>query len=268
MLLSGPRTKSSELSELFRKKRSDFNFFSNSVICATPWECRLQLKQHESCSESGSASCLLFTFVRLYFSISAQDPVKDGEAKIKADYAQLLEDMQNGFRTLEEWGSHLAQPLLFSSLSPPLQKHIPPPHVTQHLHIPQYFIVSECMSVFMWREKRKMHCIHYLWPHFAVLWILSVVTDRACVCGFIVYERELFSPVSSFLCLHDFCAWPCCSSWRGLFSWCIVIDEPSVQKSIEYKFNKISLFIDSIFDVKALLVSFCFYGCFTLCSVV
>ena len=31
-----------------------------------------------------------------------QDPVKDGEAKIKADYAQLLEDMQNAFRTLEE----------------------------------------------------------------------------------------------------------------------------------------------------------------------
>lgn len=33
---------------------------------------------------------------------SLQDPVKDGEAKIKADYAQLLEDMQNSFRTLEE----------------------------------------------------------------------------------------------------------------------------------------------------------------------
>lgn len=34
-----------------------------------------------------------------------------------------------------------------------------------------------------------------------------------------VWKRDL-SPVSSFLCLHDFCAWPCCSSWRGLFSWC------------------------------------------------
>lgn len=31
-----------------------------------------------------------------------QDPVKDGEAKIKGEYAQLLEDMQNAFRTLEE----------------------------------------------------------------------------------------------------------------------------------------------------------------------
>lgn len=31
-----------------------------------------------------------------------QDPVKDGEAKIRAEYAQLLEDMQNAFRTLEE----------------------------------------------------------------------------------------------------------------------------------------------------------------------
>lgn len=35
-------------------------------------------------------------------AVSLQDPVKDGEAKIKAEYAQLLEDMQNGFRTLEE----------------------------------------------------------------------------------------------------------------------------------------------------------------------
>lgn len=31
-----------------------------------------------------------------------QDPLKDGEAKIKADYAQLLEEMQNAFRALEE----------------------------------------------------------------------------------------------------------------------------------------------------------------------
>lgn len=31
-----------------------------------------------------------------------QDPVKEGEAKIKADYAQLHEDMQNAFRTLED----------------------------------------------------------------------------------------------------------------------------------------------------------------------
>uniref|UniRef100_A0A8C7JUD1 H(+)-transporting two-sector ATPase n=1 Tax=Oncorhynchus kisutch TaxID=8019 RepID=A0A8C7JUD1_ONCKI len=31
-----------------------------------------------------------------------QDPVKEGEAKIKADYSQLLEDMQNAFRTLED----------------------------------------------------------------------------------------------------------------------------------------------------------------------
>lgn len=31
-----------------------------------------------------------------------QDPVKDGETKIKADYAQLFEDMQNAFRSLED----------------------------------------------------------------------------------------------------------------------------------------------------------------------
>ncbi|MBN3326683.1 VATA ATPase, partial [Atractosteus spatula] len=35
-------------------------------------------------------------------SMKFKDPVKDGEAKIKADYAQLLEDMQNGFRSLED----------------------------------------------------------------------------------------------------------------------------------------------------------------------
>uniref|UniRef100_A0A3Q2PRF5 H(+)-transporting two-sector ATPase n=1 Tax=Fundulus heteroclitus TaxID=8078 RepID=A0A3Q2PRF5_FUNHE len=35
-------------------------------------------------------------------SMKFKDPVKDGEAKIKGEYAQLLEDMQNAFRTLEE----------------------------------------------------------------------------------------------------------------------------------------------------------------------
>ncbi|XP_029030369.1 V-type proton ATPase catalytic subunit A-like [Betta splendens] len=35
-------------------------------------------------------------------SMKFKDPVKDGEAKIKADYAQLLEEMQNAFRALEE----------------------------------------------------------------------------------------------------------------------------------------------------------------------
>uniref|UniRef100_UPI0037E827CD V-type proton ATPase catalytic subunit A isoform X2 n=1 Tax=Semicossyphus pulcher TaxID=241346 RepID=UPI0037E827CD len=35
-------------------------------------------------------------------SMKFKDPVKEGEAKIKADFAQLLEDMQNSFRTLEE----------------------------------------------------------------------------------------------------------------------------------------------------------------------
>lgn len=31
-----------------------------------------------------------------------QDPVKDGEAKIKADFDQLLEDMSAAFRNLED----------------------------------------------------------------------------------------------------------------------------------------------------------------------
>lgn len=33
---------------------------------------------------------------------SLQDPVKDGEAKIKADFEQLHEDMQQAFRNLED----------------------------------------------------------------------------------------------------------------------------------------------------------------------
>ncbi|CAB1333077.1 unnamed protein product, partial [Coregonus sp. 'balchen'] len=35
-------------------------------------------------------------------SMKFKDPVKEGEAKIKAEYSQLLEDMQNAFRTLED----------------------------------------------------------------------------------------------------------------------------------------------------------------------
>ncbi|XP_013926454.1 PREDICTED: V-type proton ATPase catalytic subunit A [Thamnophis sirtalis] len=35
-------------------------------------------------------------------SMKFKDPMKDGEAKIKADYAQLFEDMQNAFRSLED----------------------------------------------------------------------------------------------------------------------------------------------------------------------
>lgn len=31
-----------------------------------------------------------------------QDPVKDGEAKIKADFDQLHEDLQQAFRNLED----------------------------------------------------------------------------------------------------------------------------------------------------------------------
>lgn len=31
-----------------------------------------------------------------------QDPQKDGEAKIKADYEELYEEMQTAFRSLED----------------------------------------------------------------------------------------------------------------------------------------------------------------------
>lgn len=34
--------------------------------------------------------------------ISLQDPVKDGEEKIKKDFDDLLEQMQQGFRNLED----------------------------------------------------------------------------------------------------------------------------------------------------------------------
>lgn len=47
-------------------------------------------------------SCHTCEIVSLSLCVSLQDPLKDGEAKIKADYAQLVEDMQNAFRTLEE----------------------------------------------------------------------------------------------------------------------------------------------------------------------
>ena len=50
---------------------------------------------------------------------------------------------------------------------------------------------------------------------------------------------------------------------------CIVIQRPSVQKSIEYKFNKISLFIASILTWRLCCSFFLFlWLCFMLCSVV
>lgn len=138
--------------------------------------------------------------------------------------------------------------------------------------------VCVCLCIFMWREKRKMYCIHsYFLPGMGVLWILCVITDRACVCVDLtcVSERGIPSPpflpslFTWFLCAV---LSSCCSS--RVSGCCIVIHEPSVQKSIEYKFNKISLFIASVSDVEALSIFFvffgCFYGCvcFTPCSVV
>lgn len=35
-------------------------------------------------------------------SVLSQDPVKEGEAKIKADFDQLLEDMSAAFRNIED----------------------------------------------------------------------------------------------------------------------------------------------------------------------
>ena len=36
-------------------------------------------------------------------SMKFKDPVKDGEAKIKADFEELNEAMQTAFRNLEDW---------------------------------------------------------------------------------------------------------------------------------------------------------------------
>jgi V-type H+-transporting ATPase subunit A len=35
-------------------------------------------------------------------SMKFKDPVKDGETKIRADFTDLYEEMQNGFRNLED----------------------------------------------------------------------------------------------------------------------------------------------------------------------
>jgi len=38
----------------------------------------------------------------VYLLSRLQDPVKDGEAKIKSEFAELYDKMQNAFRNLEE----------------------------------------------------------------------------------------------------------------------------------------------------------------------
>ena len=39
----------------------------------------------------------------LFFAVfHLQDPVKDGEAKIKQDFSDLVDEMQQGFRNLED----------------------------------------------------------------------------------------------------------------------------------------------------------------------
>lgn len=44
-----------------------------------------------------------FNIVSFFIFFPAlQDPVKDGEPKIKADFDQLYEDMQQAFRNLED----------------------------------------------------------------------------------------------------------------------------------------------------------------------
>lgn len=46
---------------------------------------------------------MTFTFQYYYWNLILQDPVKDGERKIKQDYDDLHEEMQTAFRNLEDW---------------------------------------------------------------------------------------------------------------------------------------------------------------------
>ena len=56
---------------------------------------------HEAVVSSKSRAAPLLYF--WYFSsFRFQDPVKDGETKIRADFTDLYEEMQNGFRNLED----------------------------------------------------------------------------------------------------------------------------------------------------------------------
>lgn len=104
-----------------------------------------------------------------------------------------------------------------------------------------------------------MYCNHDYWsPVVGTLWILCAVT--ACVPWVYCDWMDLFSPPP---CLHDLCI-------RVRFSCCIVIPQTSVQKSIEDKITKISLFIDvffffSFFLSEGLAVVFGFYGRSSLC---
>ena len=48
---------------------------------------------------------LKYSFLRIFVIIHSfrlQDPVKDGEAKIKADFEELYEEMATAFRNLED----------------------------------------------------------------------------------------------------------------------------------------------------------------------
>lgn len=114
-----------------------------------------------------------------------------------------------------------------------------------------YLCVCVCLT---WREKRKMYCNHdYLLPRVGTLWILCAVT--ACVCEFNVSGWIFLAHLSP--SVFTWFMYPPASSWRGRFSCCAVIPQTSVQKSIEYKINKISLFIDSIFPPQMNASLFC-----------
>lgn len=75
--------------------------------------------------------------------------------------------------------------LHFLSLSisrlPPVQDHIP-----CILYVLPWVIVRVCKKI-MWREKRKMYCIHF----FAALSILCMVTNRVCAC---VRQMDVIGP--------------------------------------------------------------------------
>lgn len=61
-----------------------------------------EVKRFQQWQTRADLSTLGFSWWICLLAVFFQDPVKDGETKIKADYAQLFEDMQNAFRSLED----------------------------------------------------------------------------------------------------------------------------------------------------------------------
>ncbi|EYC20589.1 hypothetical protein Y032_0021g294 [Ancylostoma ceylanicum] len=77
---------------------------------SSPWIAFYDLARHAVESTAQSENKVTWAIIRdhmgdLLYQLSSmkfKDPVKDGEEKIKKDYDDLLEAMQNAFRNLED----------------------------------------------------------------------------------------------------------------------------------------------------------------------